>query len=111
MERLTPRQNLFVHLLRAGGRRGVTTSELLAGGVGSRYSSRLLELRKLGYKITSERERQGQWRYRLVHEPPAAEPPPVALERLGPGIKRRRRAVDSAQIALFQEPGPVSRAA
>lgn len=63
------RRDLVLKLLKGAGARGVTTNELLAAGVGSRYSARVLELRERGYGITSERIRNGQWRYTLVREP------------------------------------------
>lgn len=91
------RRNLVLRLLRAAGDRGVTTGELLGAGVGSRYGARIGELRADGFIITSEREREGEWRYRLLREPGAA-PPPVALE---PRRAPRRRPVAPGQIALF----------
>jgi hypothetical protein len=63
------RRDLALQLLRDAGGRGVTTAELIASGVGARYSARVLELRELGFGITSERVRDGQWRYTLVSEP------------------------------------------
>jgi len=73
----------------------VTTSELLDAGAGPRYSARLLELRKRGYAITSERAGPGQWRYRLEHEPAAQ------AHRADGG--RPRPPAAGAQVRLFDE--------
>ncbi len=63
------RRDLALRQLQRAGDRGVTTAEFLGAGVGSRYSARVLELRELGYVISSERVRDGQWRYCLSSEP------------------------------------------
>jgi hypothetical protein len=62
------RRDLALSLLQDAGPRGVTTSEFMNAGVGSRYSARVRELRQAGWSITSERIREGSWRYTL--EPP-----------------------------------------
>lgn len=62
------RRSLCLSLLEDAGPQGVTTGEFLQAGVGSRYGARLLELRKQGYVITSERIRDGSWRYVLVSD-------------------------------------------
>ena len=100
------RRDLVLRLLRAAGARGVTTSDLLVAGVGSRYSARLLELRERGYTITSERERQGQWRYRLIREPGGAAAEQLEAPAAPASTRRRRRppATSPAQIGLFDEP-------
>lgn len=59
------RRELALHLLRKAGQRGVTTGDFIRAGVGSRYSARLLELRRLGHRIESHRIREGSWRYIL----------------------------------------------
>lgn len=69
---LKPSTAKVLGFLRDAGSRGVTTHELLHGGCGSRYGGRIHELRKLGYDITAERERQGSYRYTLISEPTAS---------------------------------------
>jgi hypothetical protein len=62
---VSPRQALTLAMLRQTGSQGVTTSEFLAGGCGSRFAARIDQLRRSGWVITCERVRQGEYRYRL----------------------------------------------
>ncbi len=55
--------------MREAGDRGVTTGEILAAGVGSRYGGRLHELRRVGWTVEGVYVRDGEWRYTLVSEP------------------------------------------
>jgi len=64
---MTNKQTMLA-ALRAGGSAGVTTAELMRVGCGSRYGARLLELRAEGFEISSERVRDGSWRYTLIGE-------------------------------------------
>lgn len=101
------RRALVLQLLRQAGDSGVTTAELLRAGCGSRYGARLLELRKAGFVITSERVREGQWRYRLTHDAGTAGEATTANEQ-GPDPDP---TVDSSSPpALFELPpaGPAS---
>lgn len=62
------RAALLLSLLEDAGEVGITTAEILQAGVGSRYGARILELRKAGHQITSERIRDGAWLYKLDTE-------------------------------------------
>lgn len=62
------RRQLTLHLLREAGGRGVTTSEFLEGGCGSRFGGRILELREQGHMIETERVREGSFRYTLTFD-------------------------------------------
>jgi hypothetical protein len=60
--------------LRAKGTQGATTHDLCQPEVGGiRFGARLMELRKAGYEITSQRESKGSHRYTLVSEPAPPE--------------------------------------
>jgi hypothetical protein len=59
------KRQLVFNLLYEAGRHGVTTSELLAAGAGSRYGGRIFELRRMGHEIDTERLRAGAYRYTL----------------------------------------------
>jgi hypothetical protein len=56
-------QAKILRMLRVAGKRGVTSNEFLQAHL-PRFSARILELRKRGYRIESERGKV--WRYRLV---------------------------------------------
>lgn len=81
------RKLTLLAILEAAGDRGATTAELIQGGVGSRYSARLLELRDEGYVIHGERVRDGSWRYTLTDSPVELDGPiPLGpVEGGGPG--------------------------
>lgn len=49
------------------GKQGMTTNDFLSMYI-SRFSARLLELRKQGHNIKSEPMRRGQYRYTLIKE-------------------------------------------
>lgn len=67
MTPLKPSARRVLAALQAAGSRGATTHELCQSHVGgTRYSARLLELRKAGYRITTTYERKGSYRYVLV---------------------------------------------
>lgn len=70
-------------LLKLAGEHGVTTAEFLRHGCGSRFGARIQELRDEGYRIDSERVRDGSSRYRLVVSTP--------------GEVRRLREVDAQE--------------
>ncbi len=67
---LSDGQRKVLEVLRAGGKRGVTTAELLASPAGSRYSARIGELRAMpGCQIRTECVRAGSYRFTLLSEP------------------------------------------
>lgn len=112
------KRDLARQLLERAGAGGVTTSQFLRAGVGSRFGARLQELRDQGFDISSERVRDGEHRYILRGRP--SSPGPVAqtpqsgeadAQRPGayaPDPKRRAGAVESpsgcAGSALFELP-------
>lgn len=61
---------LVEHLLTDAGSNGVTTSEFLKAGAGSRFGARCQELRDRGLTITCERVRPGEHRYVLTSSLP-----------------------------------------
>lgn len=67
--RLSPRQKVVLQLLRQAGSSGVTTADFLQGGAGSRFGGRILELRQMGFVISTKRVRSGMSRYVLLGEP------------------------------------------
>lgn len=78
---------------------GVTTGDFLENNI-PRFSARIEELRRAGYKISSERLREGSWIYRLdgwaeaQPENRDSSPAPGGGEDDGP----------SRDAALFDEP-------
>lgn len=62
---MTPRTRLLHRVLKDAGPKGVTTSDLLEFGVGSRFGARLKELRDEGYQVSATREKASSWRYVL----------------------------------------------
>jgi hypothetical protein len=71
----TQRDRVLGMLLEAGGR-GVTTAEFLGARI-PRFSGRVLELRRDGYRIASSRLGRGEWRYTLLDEPDLSPPSPT----------------------------------
>ncbi len=84
----------IIELLRQNGRAGVLTGDFLRIPI-ARYSSRLRELRQMGYQISTERFTESVFKYVLVSEPltpkqvptfeprqkqPAQEQPPLFAE-------------------------------
>jgi hypothetical protein len=97
------RRDLALSLLRDAGARGVTTHELLDSGVGSRYSARIRELRQEGHQITSERIREGSWRYTLESDVGReAEPVPLGAGLSSGGVPSTSPPSDAAR--LFDPP-------
>lgn len=75
------RRTLVLSLLEDAGSAGVTTGDFLRAGCGSRFGARVQELRDRGYTITSERVRDGSWRYILDQAPATVQAgaPPVLV--------------------------------
>ncbi len=95
---LSDGQRKVLEVLRAAGARGVTTSELLDSPVGSRYSARIGELRKMpGCQIRTECVRAGSYRFTLLSEPS------VEVDRRIEGL------IDEAerQVEGFTKPKPL----
>jgi len=67
-------KQLTLHLLKQAGPGGVTTSEFLVAGCGSRFGARVQELRDDGYVIPAKRIRDGSYRYTLVTSPAGHAP-------------------------------------
>lgn len=102
---MTRRQTLLA-ILEAAGDRGATTAELIQGGVGSRYSARLLELRDEGYVIQGERVRDGSWRYTLTDSPQELDGPPNPLGPVEGGGPGALGVSGAGTPALFEMPAP-----
>ena len=56
-------------MLEDAGHAGVTNADFLRACL-PRFSARLLELRASGYQISTDRVREGSWRYQLVGATP-----------------------------------------
>lgn len=63
------RRELVEQMLRDAGPTGVTTSQFLRAGAGSRFGARVQELRDRGFTIPCSRVRDGEFRYVLDAEP------------------------------------------
>ncbi len=72
----------ILNLLRQRGRAGAINSDLV--GIAYRYSSRLREIRQMGFEVSNHCVREGVFKYVLVREPevvkafPNFQPRPVA---------------------------------
>ena len=73
----------IIELLRRNGKAGLLTGDFLRIPV-ARYSSRLREIRQMGYVVSTERITEGCYKYVLISEPlvpkelPTFEPRPKA---------------------------------
>lgn len=92
-ESLNQRQRI-VQLLRQNGKAGVLTADFLRIPI-ARYSSRLRELRQMGYEISTERLTESCFKYVLISEPMV----PKEL----PSFQLRQKETAESQPPLFAE--------
>lgn len=64
----------ILNLLRQRGRAGAFNSDLV--GIAYRYSSRLREIRQMGFEVSTQYVREGVFRYVLEREPEVVKPLP-----------------------------------
>lgn len=94
-ESLNQRQRI-VQLLRQNGKAGVLTADFLRIPI-ARYSSRLRELRQMGYEISTERLTESCFKYVLISEP-------IVPKEL-PSFQPRQKETAESQPPLFAEVG------
>ncbi len=84
----------IIELLRQNGRAGVLTGDFLRIPI-ARYSSRLRELRQMGYEISTERLTESCFKYVLISEP-------IVPKEL-PSFQPRQKETAESQPPLFAE--------